>query len=514
VTATRPAPPDPSRAPDAFDPAAYETFRFVDVRIDEATATVTCRYALDDAVGFVETVRFEDVTWPTDPARREVLRRLARLLHLLAGTSYFKTAAPPRIALADDPADGVAALSPRLATLLRDVYTLGLGEFAYVNRIDVRERGAWPAPVEGAGSLGAGADPSAAAALPPTPGPVALPRTGRTLVPIGGGKDSVVALEVVQRAGRDALCFSVGRAFPIVGCVEATADPPLPHAVATRTLSPNIGAVNAAGAHNGHVPVTAVVSTIAAMAAVLHGADTVAMANERSASEANLTWDGLEVNHQWSKGVAFERAYRDLLAAEVATAPDYRSVLRPASELAIARAFSRLARYHPRFTSCNAVFRIDPARRASNWCGDCPKCRFVFLALAPWLDPAALTAIFGVDMLDDPAQADGFLDLAGLREHKPFECVGEEAESLTAMRLVAGRDEDARPVVGQDAIGGTRGGPSPWADHAVVRRIRDEHLQGLAPDPIAIEAPFVLDAAALVDLPDDLRGAVAAVLGA
>ncbi|MGE4428339.1 MAG: hypothetical protein AB7G37_17935, partial [Solirubrobacteraceae bacterium] len=116
--------------------------------------------------------------------------------------------------------------------------------------------------------------------------------------------------------------------------------------------------------------------------------------------------------------------------------------------------------------------------------------------------------------LDDPAQYDGFCDLAGLREHKPFECVGEEAESLVAMRLIAGRDGDGRPIVGQDAITGTRGGPSPWTGHAVVRRLRDEHLGGLPPDPIGVERPFVLDAAALVDLPDDLRGAVAAVLGA
>ncbi|MGE4427067.1 MAG: endonuclease domain-containing protein, partial [Solirubrobacteraceae bacterium] len=430
MTATRPAVPDPSRAPDTFDPTAYDTFRFVGVRIDEETATVTLRYALDDAVGFEETVRFDDVAWPEDPARRETLRRLARLLHLLAGVSYFKTAAPARIALAADPADGVADLSPRLAALLRDVYTLGLGEFAYVNQLDVRERGAWPSADPDAGSLGAGADAEdadpreaedaaardagsgygyggdasrggaeagvggqadGAEATAVARGPVALSATGRTLVPIGGGKDSVVALDVVERAGRDAVCFSVGRAFPIVGCVEASGRP---HAVATRTLSPNIGTVNAAGALNGHVPVTAVVSTIALMAAVLHGADAVTMANERSASEGNLVWEGLEVNHQWSKGIAFERAFRELLVAEVATALDYRSVLRPASELAIARAFSRLERYHPRFTSCNAVFRIDPGRRASNWCGDCPKCRFVYLALAPWIEPPALEAIF------------------------------------------------------------------------------------------------------------------------
>lgn len=478
----------------AFDPAAFEAFRFVAVEIDEAAAAVTLRYALDDAVAFAEIVRFEGVAWPADPARREALRRLAGLLHLLAGVSYYKTAAPP--AMVVEPAAGWTGggLSPRLRALLQDVYTLGLGEFAYTNQLDVRERVAFPVAV----------DEAAVDA-------VALPVSGRTLVPIGGGKDSVVALELIERAGRDAVCFSVGRATPIVRCVEASGRP---HAVALRSLSPNIGELNAAGALNGHVPVTAVVSTIALMTAVLHGADAVAMANERSASEGNLVWNGLEVNHQWSKGVAFERAFRELLETEVATGLDYRSVLRPASELAIARAFSRLERYHPHFTSCNAVFRLDPARRRSNWCGNCPKCRFVYLALAPWLEPPALRAIFGVDMLDDLEQYDGFSDLAGLREHKPFECVGEEAESLAAMRLIAG-GPDGEPVAGQEAVSGARSGRSPWADHAVVRRLREEHLSGLDADPaqaVALLAPFLLDER--LPLPADLAPVAEAVLGA
>ncbi len=132
-------------------------------------------------VSFVETVRFEGVAWPDDPARREALARLARLLHLLAGVSYYKAAVPPEMRL--DPADvgGPGALSPRLRSLLDAVYTLGLGEFAYRNRIDVRERVRFPAAADG-GS-----------------GPVELAATGRTLVPIGGGKDSVVALDVVRR---------------------------------------------------------------------------------------------------------------------------------------------------------------------------------------------------------------------------------------------------------------------------------------------------------------------------
>jgi hypothetical protein len=113
-------------------------------------------------------------------------------------------------------------------------------------------------------------------------------------------------------------------------------------------------------------------------------------------------------------------------------------VLRPASELAIARAFARLPRYHAAFTSCNAIFRLDPQLRASSWCCECPKCRFVYLVLAPFSDPEQLRAIFGRDLLDEEQQYEGFALLTATGGHKPFECVGEEQESLAAIRMLAG----------------------------------------------------------------------------
>ena len=167
-----------------------------------------------------------------------------------------------------------------------------------------------------------------------------------------------------------------------------------------RTLDPGLPALNDAGALNGHVPITAIVSCVALLTAALHGFDAVAMANERSASAGNVSWDGVEVNHQFSKGLRAERLL-SAAVAEVCGGLRLFSVLRPASELAIARAFARMERYHGAFTSCNAIFRIDPALRAASWCCDCPKCRFVFLALAPFSEPEHLREIFGRDLLDD-----------------------------------------------------------------------------------------------------------------
>ena len=330
----------------------------------------------------------------------------------------------------DDGAPGPAA-----AALCEALYSEGLGELAYENRLSALPRPRFGA--QGGSSL-------------PAPAPTPEPR--RALVAVGGGKDSAVAIEVLRRSGRETALFSVGDAAPIAATAAAAG---LPHLIARRRLDPLLFECNAAGAINGHVPVTAIVTCVALLTAALNGFDTVAMANERSASAGNVRWQGVEINHQFSKGLAAER----LLAAAVAeTGASVRqlSVLRPASELAIARAFAGMERYHAAFTSCNAVFRLDESLRSSSWCRDCPKCRFVFLAMAPFSSPEHLAHVFGADLLEDEAQFDGFALLAADGGHKPFECVGEEQESIAAMRLLA---DDPR-----------------WRGHAVVRRLTDEVL--------------------------------------
>ena len=314
------------------------------------------------------------------------------------------------------------------------------------------------------------------------------------LVPVGGGKDSAVALEIVRRSGSELSLFSIGDAPPIVRTVAAAS---LPHLIARRTLDPGLRALNEAGALNGHVPITAIVTCVALLTAALNGFDAVAMANERSASAGNVVWDGVAVNHQFSKGLRAERLLSAALAEIHEADPDAEdvrafSVLRPASELAIARAFAHMDRYHDAFTSCNAVFRLDPELRGTSWCCDCPKCRFVFLALAPFSEPEHLRAIFGRDLLADDAQFEGFALLTATGGHKPFECVGEEQESLAAIRLLA---RDPR-----------------WSGHSVVARLAAEVLPQFSAD--AGDPDEVLALSDEHEVPAALLAEVRAVLGA
>ncbi len=432
----------PAEATASFDPASISTFRFTGRSIGD-DGLVSLHYALDEAEAFTET--FAIPLAPGTVVDRAALDPLLDLLHWVAGVSYFKMAAPPAVVCE------TGAPPPATAAYLEALYSEGLGEFAYENRARLPRlpRPTFPRATDRpARDVPAPSDPT------------------RVLVPVGGGKDSIVALETVRRSGAELALFAVNPLDPMRRTAQV-ADLPMLQVARGLPLD-QFRRLNAAGALNGHVPITAIIACVALLTAKLNGYDAVALANERSASSGNLVHDGIEVNHQFSKSLRAEQLLR---AAAAEAVPDVQvfSLLRPASELSIARAFARdLSAYHRAFTSCNRNFRTDPALRGGEaWCRDCPKCRFVFLVLAPFSAPDALADVFGGAMLDDDAQFEGFALLTATGGHKPFECVGEEQESLAAIELLAEQPG--------------------WRDQRVVRRLVDEALdvQGRDPDRTA-----------------------------
>lgn len=415
----------------AFRPDDVTAFHYVDRRFDVTTDRATgdtvglleCDYALDD-LAFTERFTLPvDGALATDAATVDAA---FRLVHLLAGVSYYKAAAPPLVVVDEPITDAEAAL-------LHAVYVDGLGEFAFRNgldltdvRIDAPRRDAVAAPTTSAGE--------------------------RPLIPFGGGVDSIVTVEGVRSAAPDAALFVVSREGDRFAAIEdAAAVTGLPVRRATRRLDDKILRSADFGFRNGHVPVTGIISAVAVAAAVLDGRDAVVMSNEWSASSGNVERDGRVVNHQWSKSLAFERLFRAALAESLAVPVDYFSWLRPFSELWVAQRFAALDAYVPVFRSCNRSFHIDPAVRMDRWCGRCDKCCFIDLILAPYVDAAALRAVFdGAEPLDDPALLPQFRTLVGTSgDIKPFECVGDVDECRVAVLVAARRADRA----GNDVLG-------------------------------------------------------------
>ena len=467
-----------------FDPEAIATFRFVDrtweranpgsahtdspkllggsaaLREGEDTYTATFTYALDDADGETvvtcqERFVFPAPIEPLNNARAAALDRILAHLCLVAGLSYFKLAAPPHVVIED----AVLPAGWHIDDIAfhRTVLAKGLGEYSFMNNFPAELCPTWsyraaPAP-----------DPLTGLGL----------TTKHPLVPVGGGKDSCVSIEALRNAGHSPTLITVNR-YPVIQ--EVITDAVLPDIAVKRLLDPQLRDLNAAGARNGHVPATAIVSFAVLAAALLHGHDAVVMSNERSASEGNVVYQGVEINHQWSKSAEAEAMLRARIAS-ITPELTYFSLLRPLSELAIARAFAdTCGRYLHSFSSCNAAFRLDPARRVSRWCGHCPKCQFVYLALATSLPREMLAEIWGAELFTS-SPVDGFRALLGLTEWKPFECVGESGECCVALRLLSERSE--------------------WADHSVVVALVEEvRGAGRCPtdaDVTAIFAPAAAD---------------------
>jgi hypothetical protein len=398
-----------------FDKTNIRSFRFVRCSLDTETGVARLVYAFDDGPELTEIVTIPGAPFALDTLQEAAAQRALRLLHLITGVSYYKAAVPAEIRI-----DGYA-IDATTAVLLEQTYVHGLGEFAYRNGLNLHGRIRFP--------VGQPAVPSAVASLG---------LREHALVAIGGGKDSLVSIEALRSAGVEQTVAWIGGSQLISVCATRTG---LPTLNIGRALAPELFEYNRQGAWNGHIPVTAINSAILVLAAVLQGANQVAFSNERSASYGSMIPGTGEVNHQWSKGWAFEQKFGEYVQTHVAADLHYYSLLRPLSELAVARQFAKTDHYDAHFSSCNRNFHILGERPVNRWCGVCPKCHFVFLALAPFMPKPRLVSIFGRNLLDDVSQLGGFDALLEYQDHKPFECVGEGQESRAAMAALGDRPE-------------------------------------------------------------------------
>jgi UDP-N-acetyl-alpha-D-muramoyl-L-alanyl-L-glutamate epimerase len=398
---------------------SFDTFSFTRRAIEGRR--VRLGYALISRdrprVDIEETLDLPESLGPLVGADDPAVARALLGAHLAAGTSYWKTCVPRELVV-----EG-ASLTGDDARFWSEVYTLGLGEFFYRNGIDPSGRAVFRAA--------SGSDLPAAKARDAAPGP--------TFLLWGGGKDSVVSHEVLKAAGEAHELLSIGRPEWEWVRRSATLAGVALHVV-SRRLDPKLHEMNIAGALNGHVPVSAILASVGTLVALLTSRPAVIASNEASASFGNTAWHGIDVNHQWSKSLAFERSVRAWLRRNVPGGPEYASLLRPLSELRIMKAFVTHPEYFGAVTSCNAGFKQSgPASR--RFCLTCPKCVFVSLMARPWLDDAAYHALFGGDALADPANVTLVEELLGIRGTKPFECVGTPDETMAALHLarLAGR---------------------------------------------------------------------------
>lgn len=416
----------------------FETFTFYaqEVSLNEGTLSMTFHFSLDGRYQFHPTMTIPArpfYHWERLPKLQ--LEALAFHIGMVELVSYWKIACPKKVVV--KPFD----LKLCQKKWWRHLYYNGLGEFFYLNGITCPEQEMM--------RIESGTDRELAA--------VDVPLEERTLIPVGGGKDSVVTLELLRKEV-EAIPLIMNPRGATAACAAAAGYTMDQVAVINRTLDPTMLQLNQEGYLNGHTPFSALLAFVTLLLGCGTGSRYIALSNESSANESTVP--GTDINHQYSKSVAFERDFRQYVAEHLNPTIQYFSFLRPLNEMQIAWFFSQYHPYHEVFRSCNAGSKTD------SWCGHCPKCLFTWLILSPFIPRERLTEIFGKDLMTDFSLMPVFEELNGTSAVKPFECVGTVEEVRACVDFMKDRK-------------GTIAEVSPHAEAGVqeiLHRFNEEHF--------------------------------------
>ena len=318
--------------------------------------------------------------------------------------SYWKCACPKHVII------NAGYLDNEQISFFKKLYYYGLGEFFYVNNIEISEEEFMDIKCNGEKQEfninynGIG-----------------------NLIPVGGGKDSCVSLEILKGMDNNPIVMNPKKVH--FDCAYAAGYKDEDIITYKRNLDKGIIELNNMGYLNGHTPFSALVSFTTYLMAYLTNKKYIVLSNEDSSNEATVI--GTKINHQYSKTYEYENDFNNYTNKYFKIDIKYFSFLRPLSEFQISLLFSHFKNYHKVFRSCNK------GSKGENWvwCGECAKCLFVYIVLSPNLYKDELISIFGKDLYEDEKLLPIFKELVGDASTKPFECVGTIKEVRYAISL-------------------------------------------------------------------------------
>lgn len=374
----------------------YDFFRFqrYDYTLEKESLSVKFYFSLNDEYFFTPSFEIpERKFYDFKNLDNNQLDTILFNIGMIELISYWKLACPKKVYITP------FKLSEEQIEWWKKLYFNGLGEFFFLNGIKENIDDFMEIICESDISLNK----------------INIPLNDATLVPVGGGKDSVVTLELLKNK-LPIIPLIINPRGATSECAKVAGFSEGQVAVIKRTLDPTMLKMNDEGFLNGHTPFSAMLAFYTLLIGFATNSKYIALSNESSANEPTVP--DSEINHQYSKSVAFENDFRDYVNKFISSEIQYFSFLRPLNEIQIASLFSRNKDYYKVFKSCNAGSKTD------SWCDKCPKCLFTYLIMSPFITPAELIDIFGRDLLNDNDLQPILDQLIGKTEVKPFECVG------------------------------------------------------------------------------------------
>lgn len=333
---------------------------------------------------------------------QNILENLIFNLGMIELVSYYKAVCSPKI---------IIECGKTNTEFWKKLYIKGLGEFFFENKIDFTKKDFL--------KIECTSDKTFEKEK--------IKADEKILLPIGGGKDSIVSLNLLKN--ENVYCFALNKTKEIEKTIGKNK-----HIYVERKIDKKLLELNHKGYYNGHTPFSAYLAFLSLLTAYLINAKYIALSNEKSANEATRIFLNNKINHQYSKSFEFESDFRKYVKKFLIDGIEYFSFLRPLYEIQIAKFFSSYENYYNIFLSCNEANKTysGTRKKSSTWCSECSKCLFVFTILYPFIEEEKLFKIFKKNLFEDKKLKPIMLQLI---KNKPFECVGTKEESLLAFYL-------------------------------------------------------------------------------
>jgi len=392
----------------------YESYSY---KINKKSLAISFNFLIEPGIRFNPEIKIKETNKKRlEEIENNQLDNLVFHLGLIEMLSYWKATCSPVIEVK------AGKLNKDQIKWWIDLIYNGMGQFFYENRIDWREKDFLKIKSE---KLDIEKDLHK----------YSNKLKNRFIIPIGGGKDSIVTLEMLKNTKKDIKCFSLNptnvakKVMKIGECKK-----PL---TVERKIDEKLFQLNNKGFLNGHTPFSAYIAFLTVLLSVLFDYKYIAVSNEESSNEGNVEYLGREINHQYSKSYRFEKRFRKYSKRYLVDKVEYFSFLRPLNEIQIVKLFSKYPDYFSSFVSCNDAFKTQSGKKkkTGRWCNKCPKCLFVYACLYPFLNDNQLEEIFGKELFKDKKLIPLMEQLLGEKEFKPFECVGTTEDSLVAFYL-------------------------------------------------------------------------------
>lgn len=389
---------------------SYENFAY---KQEDSHLVISFSFKISPGIEFNPHIKIEDINNEQfTNIDKKVLENFIFNLGLVEMISYWKATCSPKIEIK------AGAIDKKQITWWKNLIIKGLGEFFYQNNINFKNDKF--VEIENKSESRFEKDVS--------------DHTDRYLVLNGGGKDSAVAFEILKEIKKDCTILMLN---PTSSSLELAGVSDIGNKITVeRKIDSRLLELNSKGYLNGHTPFSAYLAFLSLVCALILNYRYIVVSNESSANEENVDFLGEKINHQFSKSFEFEKEFREYVSTNLSENIKYLSVLRPLYELQISKIFANYPKYFGAFKSCNK------AQKDNAWCGKCPKCLSTYITLYPFIETEKLNKIFNRDLYTSENLTELLLYITGVRQPKPFECVGTYEELREGLKLSIKKFED------------------------------------------------------------------------